>query len=597
MSRSFMMRAVLAAAGVLAVSALNSAGAADALTIDAGELTANGCFGQAACELDGADIATTGGNLQKKELNDASGFGISGGASGAEIDINQTLRVDFDESRSIVAINILFLFNGPEFSDRAEKVRVIADNTDYTLSILRNVDDASATWSGPGTVSKCGAATLAGTGCFTITNPFPDAVTTLDFTAIPGGPPFAGLGTNDSDYAIGFIDVAAETTLDLVDCADPEGCTVTTGFNLSSVQVQNPGGSTEALVIPVNFPDCRYVPHACLDLLGGGSAPSDDAARAILIGLGVIKTLDPSGPNKLNPAAQMLNVTPLLPAAVTSLFDSSGVPPEGLPPLYIASRWRGQSVNDYRIDGHFFKTDATIEFSDVFDGLIDVSVLTGDELGCEPDLGNLLAWDVITTVPELAKTTGGRHVDTPINVGCQNPTKVKGTRLSLYSINTEIAPDTWGPTIKSTKPLVTVNNDAVFARLVESLWKDIGDIRANYACKQADPTPTGGQAPLSSAVCKTLSARWTDANKKIRDCVVKTFKPITGAALGICEYARERVDLFGAALPATPTGPDPFNRLAELEARLETFEHVWDTRFLLSLEPAGFCREWGTCAP
>ena len=96
------------------------------------------------------------------------------------------------------------------------------------------------------------------------------------------------------------------------------------------MQVANPGGSTEALVIPVQFPDCRYVPQACLDLLppAGDTAASDDARRALLIGLGVIKTLDPYGADKLNPAAQLLNVTPLLPAEVTSLFDASGTPPD-----------------------------------------------------------------------------------------------------------------------------------------------------------------------------------------------------------------------------------------------------------------------------
>ena len=144
---------------------------------------------------------------------------------------------------------------------------------------------------------------------------------------------------------------------------------------------------------------------------------------------------------------------------------------------------------------------------------------------------------------------------------------------------------------------MTVNNDAVFARLVESLWKDLGEVRVNYACKQSDPTPTGGVAPLSKAVCTTLTARWTDANKKIKDCVTKTFKPITGLALGICELAREYVDLFEAALPASPTGPDPYNRLAELEGRVATFKHVFDERFIPSIEPAGYCRERGACAP
>ena len=185
MSRRFMVRAVLAAASVLAVSASNSAGA-DALTIDLGRIDRHGCFGQAACELDGADIATTGGILRRRSSSASEGFGVSGGASGAEIDIGQTLRVDFDESRSIVAIKILFLFNGPEYSDRAEKAQVIADGTTYTLAILNDADDAAASWSGPGTVTKCGATTLAGTGCFIVTDPFPGAISRLDFTAVAG---------------------------------------------------------------------------------------------------------------------------------------------------------------------------------------------------------------------------------------------------------------------------------------------------------------------------------------------------------------------------------------------------------------------------
>ena len=418
-------------------------------------------------------LSTASGVLAKKVLNGATGFGVSGGSAGSEIDIGETLRVDFDNSRTITAFKILFLFNGPEYGDRAEKARVIADGTTYTLSTRNDADDAIADWSGPGTVTKCGATTVSGTGCFVVTDPFPDSVSRLDFSAIAGGQPFpasGGAGTSNSDYSIGYIDVAgADGVIELQDCADAEGCPVATvggkvAFSLNSVQVTNPGGSTEARVIPVKLPDCRYIPQVCLDLLPpvGDTAATDDAARAILISLGVIKPLDPSGPNKLNPAAQQLNVKPLLPADVTSLFDTSGTPPNGLPSLYLSSRWRGQSINGYWFDGFFFRTDSGVVFSDVFEGLIDVSVLTGHELGCVADTGNLLAWDVITTVSELARSVDGRHVDTMINVGCINPTKVAGTRLSLYSVNLEIARDTWGPTFKSFAPKLTVNNDAVF---------------------------------------------------------------------------------------------------------------------------------------
>ena len=91
------------------------------------------------------------------------------------------------------------------------------------------------------------------------------------------------------------------------------------------------------------------------------------------------------------------------------------------------------------------------------------------------------------------------------------------------------------------------DNDAVFARLVQALWKDIGDIRAKYACKQADTVPSGGQSPLAPALCKTLASLWSQTDRKVKACVDATFKPITGYALGICEQAREYVAGFAAA--------------------------------------------------
>jgi hypothetical protein len=595
MSRLSVGSAALAAAGMMVLSGV--AGAQETTRIEASDLESVGCFGQADCDVEGVELSVSSGTIAEKSLNGATGFGASGGASGPEIDLGETLTVDAGEARNVLEIQFLFLFNGPEFGDKAERAKVFADGAGYTLLVGRTADDASATWSGPGTVSKCGDTTASGTGCFKVTNPFPAAVSELAFTAVTGGTPFSGAGTNNSDYAVGYIDLEDENLINLLDCSGPDGCDVDDGFSFNSMNVSNPGGSTLARAIEVELLDCRYIPKACLDQLSVGDATpaTDNARRQKLIDMDVIKSLDPSGPNKLHPATQLLNVTKLLPPEVTSQFDSSGVPPGGLPPLWIDSRWKGQGAKQHVIPGFFFKTASGIQFIDVFEGEIDVSELTGSELGCFPGT-DLLAWDVIATGSEVAKSVGGRYVDTIINYDCVNPTKVKGTRLSIYSI-LETTPDTYGPTIKSPKPLVTVNNDAVFARLVETLWKDLGEVRANYACKQADPTPTGGQAPLSNAVCNTLSARWSEANKKIKDCVTKTFKPLTGIALGICEFARERVELFGAALPAVPTGPDPYNRLAELEGRLATFKHVWDERFLNSLKLAGFCSEKGTCSP
>jgi len=594
--------AYFSGAVLLAASAAFEARANDGLSVDADTLQSAGCFGLSTCMLDDATLTTTGGALAKKSGNDEDAFGVAGGASGGEIDVGQNLRIDYDATRSILAIKIMFLYNGPEFGDRAETAQVTADGVAYTLSVRNDADDAAADWSGPGAVSKCGATTGAGAGCFVITDPFPGAVSRLDFTAIPGGPPFGGPGTNDSDYSIGFVDAGAEVVVDLQNCASATGCPIASeggnvSTSLNSVNATNPGGSTDATIIRVRIPDCRYIPQVCLGLLphSGGPASDDDAARALLIQMGVIKPLT-GGANRLKPAAELLNVTRLLPPEVTSRFDSSGIPPDGLPVMTTGARWRGQAGNGYWIDGLFFVTEPGVVYRDTFEGLIDVSELTGHELGCFTDLGNLYAWDMITSVSERAKSVGSRYTDRLLNVGCINPTKVSGDRLSLYSVNLEIAPDTFGPTIKSKYPKYTPENDAVFARLVQALWKDLGETKAHYACRAADPG-SDGIAPITRSQCDSLAALWRRARSKIDACVNAAFKPASSAGAAACAAAKDRVAIFEAALPASPVGPDPYNRVGELHARVDVFQHVWDERFLNSLTAGGFCAEKGTCSP
>ena len=102
---------------------------------------------------------------------------------------------------------MLFLYNGPEYNDRAEIAQITVGNVAYTLSPGGLQDDTGATWSGPGSVSKCGATInqAGGTGCFLISNPFASPVQYLSFTALHGNAPYAGPGTNDSDYSLGSI--------------------------------------------------------------------------------------------------------------------------------------------------------------------------------------------------------------------------------------------------------------------------------------------------------------------------------------------------------------------------------------------------------
>ncbi len=73
MSRRSMVRAVLAAAGMLGLVASSSAGAQEAITIDTSDLAANGCFGQADCAVDGADLSrASAGTLPREGPSTAS---------------------------------------------------------------------------------------------------------------------------------------------------------------------------------------------------------------------------------------------------------------------------------------------------------------------------------------------------------------------------------------------------------------------------------------------------------------------------------------------------------------------------------------------
>src|SRR5687767_12298965 len=95
MSRRSTVRAVLAAVGMMVLS--GAAGAQETTRIEASDLESGGCFGQAGCDVEGVELSVSSGTIAKKSLNGATGFGVSGGASGPEIDLDETLTVDAGE--------------------------------------------------------------------------------------------------------------------------------------------------------------------------------------------------------------------------------------------------------------------------------------------------------------------------------------------------------------------------------------------------------------------------------------------------------------------------------------------------------------------
>jgi hypothetical protein len=292
------------------------------------------------------------------------------------------------------------------------------------------------------------------------------------------------------------------------------------------------------------------------------------------------------------PAAQWLNVTPLLPTIVGSAFTASRGGGATLPQLLISPQHRGQARNGHVFEALFVVTHPLARFSGVFSTEYDVPALenSASSLGCLPDQSNLLAWDIATDVSEVYVSTGGRYVDMLINTGCGS-LKGTGVRVSLLPYNLEITPDTYGPTLLSTAPVLTSGNDAVFARLLQRLYDELGYAQRELACKQVDPVPSGGAAPLSANLCSTLSSIWLNGKLKLDDCVLAGFQPKQSAGDQNCQAFVSQVTNFGARVPTTTPLHDVANRVGELRARISTLLHVYQVRYLPSIPANGFCRE------
>ena len=234
--------------------------------------------------------------------------------------------------------------------------------------------------------------------------------------------------------------------------SDPNGAPAATLSGVSLV-----GNATDMVLFQVkNIPDCRWI------------NPKPAAASAAGV---IVNPLDP-------PSAQFLNVTPLLPNDIKLLYDSSGVPPAGLPPMLISPQYRGQQQNGYIFEAFFGVPEAGLQFNQVFGGEFDIAKLAGTSLGCVTDPAEALKpnrkFDVVTTVSESYITAGGpgsitdtsnpnRHVDTIVTADAARPGS-SGAVARPY--NLEITPNTtpW--------------------RRLEAV--DDLTMRAELACKQVD---------------------------------------------------------------------------------------------------------------
>jgi hypothetical protein len=165
--------------------------------------------------VNGVSFSSDPGNFIVKNLNGSSGLGVTGGRTGDEIDIGETVRMSF-AAQVVSDFSLAFLYNGPEFGDWREIAQVTAYNGlialgTYTLTVGNDGLIPGATWTGAGTVNNLSLPTDTGGGSWRVLgNPFGDAaITGLAFTALTSDL-CQSQCNNQSDYALSSVNAVPE---------------------------------------------------------------------------------------------------------------------------------------------------------------------------------------------------------------------------------------------------------------------------------------------------------------------------------------------------------------------------------------------------
>ena len=165
--------------------------------------------------VNGVTFTSTPGNFIVKNLNGFSGLGVTGGRTGDEIDIGETVTMSF-AAQVVSDFSVAFLYNGPEFGDWREIAQVTAYNGlavsgVYTLTVGNDGAIPGATWSGAGNVINLSLPTDAGGASWRVTgNPFGNAaITALSFTSLTSGL-CQSVCDNQSDYALSSVNAVPE---------------------------------------------------------------------------------------------------------------------------------------------------------------------------------------------------------------------------------------------------------------------------------------------------------------------------------------------------------------------------------------------------
>lgn len=165
-------------------------------------------------------FAASGGDFGYKTVNLGNqAVGVTGGPSGNEIDVGESIVMSGPAFR-LSSLTFAFLYDGPEFGDVQEQLRVTAlleDGGALDLILTTVFDGVSfgvTANASTGTVTNESPATGDADAIWTVADPFGDAlITTLIFEAEEGvGGADCGDGpescTNQTDYSILRIAIA-----------------------------------------------------------------------------------------------------------------------------------------------------------------------------------------------------------------------------------------------------------------------------------------------------------------------------------------------------------------------------------------------------
>jgi hypothetical protein len=193
---------------------------------------------------------------------------------------------------------------------------------------------------------------------------------------------------------------------------------------------------------------------------------------------------------------------------------------------------------------------------------------------------------VITTVSETYHPTSAVSTSTRSRrpVAETRPASRAGAE-SLFPVNLEIVlPDTQCADDQDLKPVVTTNNDApCSARLAQSLWDDVGETRRQRVQTVGLYRPG---AAASRRLHGKLARLWDSA--EIRSSSARVPRALPAAQLRSAprrRVARWVVQQYAARTRNGHGTGRTANRLGEQKARVETFLHVWDTRYIPSIKP------------